>query len=234
MAERPPITETEIRQLQTVMKKLFRTLDQKSIYTCALVASMGTPVSVFDEGSIAMLFQRCLNQPDMLCKLNLPVLEKISRIIYIYPENSDLSTKLGNLILEQMKNRLEFIADPLYYAASMNIIRNLLTHDIYDLELLDNILRPDFIKKMNSSKQLYISIYEIDAYTRINLKEIHNGNQLSDDYLAKMKYIIRYAPNQVNNFKKAETKIYSIENVIKKYFEHYKFAHALAHHRFAG
>lgn len=221
-------------QLKTIMNNISKTLDQKSIHICALVASMGTPVRVFDEESITILFQRCLNQPDILCKLNLSALEKISRIIDLYPNNSDMSTKVGSFILEQMKTRLESLVDPLCYAASMNIIRNLLTHGIYDLELLDNILRSDFIKKMNNSKQLHLSIYEIDAYTRINLKDIYNGNQLTDDYLARIKYLIEYEPDQVNKFKKAETQIYSIENVIKKYFEHYKFAHALAHHRFAG
>lgn len=234
MAERPPKTNAERNQLQTIMKSMSRTLDEKSIHTCALVATMGTSVRVFNDESISILFQRLLNQPDMLCKLNLSTLQKVSRIIDLYPRNADMLTKVGNLILNEMKNRLESIVDPLGYSASMNIIRNMLTHHIYDLELLDNILRSDFIRKMNYSKQLNLSIYEIDAYTRINLKDIYNGNQLTDDYLARIKYLTEFAPDQVNNFKKSETHIYTIENVIRKYFEHYKFDHALAHHKFAG
>lgn len=228
------MTKAEINQLKIIMKNISRTLDQKSIHIQCMVATMGTPVRVFDDKSIDILFRRCLNQPNMLSKLNLSTLEKMSRIIDLYPKNSDTLTKVGSFILEQMKNRLESIVDPLCYSTSMNIIRNLLTHDIYDLELLDNILRSEFIKKMNNSKQLYLSIYEIDAYTRINLKDIYNENKLTDEYLARIKYLTEYAPDQVNKFKKAEVQIYSIENIIKKYFEHYKFAHALAHHRFAG
>lgn len=216
------------------MKNISKTLDQKSIHICALVATMGASVRVFNEESVAILLQRCLNQPDILCKLNLSTLEKVSRIIDLYPKNWDTLTNVGSFILEQMKNRLESIVDPFSYGASMIIIRNLLTQDIYDLELLNNILRFDFIKKMNKSKQLFLSVYEIDAYTRINLKDIYNGNRLTDDYLARIKYLIEYAPDQVNNFKKRETQIYNIENAIKKHFEHYKFAHALAHHKFAG
>lgn len=234
LAERPPKTKAEINQLKTIMKNISRTLDQKSMLVCAVVATMGTSVRVFDDESIDILFQRCLNQPNMLGKLNVSTLQMISKLIDLYPKNVNTLTKIGCLILEQMKNRLESIVDPLGYVCTMNIIRNLLTHHIYDLELLDNILRLDFLKKMNMSKQLHLSIYEIDAYTRINLKDIYNGNQLTDDYLARIKYLIQYAPDQVNKFKKNETHIYSIENVIKNHFEHYRFVHALAHHKYAG
>lgn len=214
------------------MTNISKTLDQRSLHFCVLTAHMGVPVRIFNEVINSYLFDRCLNES--LSKLTIRTLENLSRIVYLSPETSEKLMKVSHLILDEAKKRLDVVAQQSYYSNFMNIIRNLLIRNVYDLELLNNILRPDYIKFMNNSKQLEPTMYEIDGYARINLKNIYHGHILPNDFLQRTKYIVDYIPDQVNRFKKSEQFIYNVENATKRMFSFYNFAHAVAHHRYAG
>lgn len=232
--ERPPKTKHQLNQLRNIMLNLSSTISERSMPLCVMIATIGSPVRMFDDEIISHLLQRCVNQPNALNHLSISILELLSRIIYYYPKSSDASIQLGHLLLEQIVNRLDQITMHTQYPIFMTIIRNLLAQNIYNVELLENIFRSDFLKMMNNSKQLEKTVYEIDGYAKINLKNIFIGHGLTDDYLQRLKYLVEYNPDQVNRFRHSERFIYEIENVIKKHFEYYQFAHGVAHHRYPG
>lgn len=217
------------------MKQLSTTIANRSFRLCLMTANMGALVRTFDDELISYFFQRCLNRPDEISQLSMYDLELLSKFIKVYPKNAEYRTKVGHQLLDELKDRADSVANQTFHVHFIKIIRNLIVRNIYDFELLDNLFRSDYIKLMyRKKKQLDGALYEIDGYTRINLKDIYFGNRLSDDDLDKFKHFGTYIPDQINKPKRSETYTYKIEEIVGKLFKHYKYAHAVGHHRAAG
>lgn len=200
------------------------------------MANVGVPVRLFDSKIILHVFHRCLNHPEEFEELSMHDLEYLSRILSMTNyDNREMMRKVGNLLLDEIKNRLEYVASRGIYTNFINIIRNLTMIDVYDLEVMDNIFRMDYIRFIfKSSKQIDMQMYEIDGYNRINLRGIYKGNRLPDIYLEKLCYLVNWIPDRVERFKKYDEFAYAIEDVVLKLFKYCQYAHAVAHRKHAG
>lgn len=201
------------------------------------MANVGTPIRLFDHEIILNVFERCLNHPDEFEELSIADLEYLSRILTMSNyENPEKIRKVGHLVLNEMiNNRLDQVASRSVYTNFINIVRNLTMIDVYDLELMDNLFRPDYIKFVHkNSKQIDMPMYEIDGYNRLNLRGIYNGNHLSDEYLERLRYLIHWIPDRVERYRKQDEHVYAIEEVVQQLFTYCKFAHIVAHRRHAG
>lgn len=229
---------TRSEQWANIMKNLQKSMANKSLKICILIANVGLSIRQFDDAAIELVYNRCLKHSEELSNLSMPDLEYLSRILTLYRipnhSNSDVIKNVGSLLLEEVKTRLDCVAQRGAYENFANIIRNLTNVNIYDLELIDNFLRPDYIRRIHKkSKQLDIQMYEIDGYTRINLKDIYKGNRLDDACLERVCFLIDWIPNR-NKYKKSHQFMYAIEDVMRKLFAHCQFAHAIPYRRHAG
>lgn len=166
----------------------------------------------------------------------MPDLEYLSRIISLSNYGTiEMTEKMGSIMLEEMKNRLDYVAQRGIYANFVNIVRNLTEINVYDLELMDNIFRPDFIRCIHKkSKKLDMPLYEIDGFNRINLRDIYHGNRLEESHLERTCFFISWIPDRVNRYRKNDLFAYAVEDAVRKYFPHCQYAHAVPYRRHAG
>lgn len=200
------------------------------------MVNVGVPIRDFDDEVILSTYKRCLNHPDEFEDLSMSDLEYLSRILSMSNyHDQEIVRQVGVLLLQEIKNRLLNVASRGFYEHFGNIVRNLTMIDVYDVELMDNLFRPDYIKCIHKhSKQVDMQLYEIDGYNRLNLKDIYNGNTLHDDYLDRLCYLINYVPDRVGRYKKLDEFAYAIEDVVNKLFTYSKYTHAVGHRRHAG
>ncbi|XP_055319239.1 uncharacterized protein LOC129576975 [Sitodiplosis mosellana] len=223
-------------QWLNIAKNLRASLQNRSLKMCILVANVGTPIRLFDHKITWHVFERCLNHPEELRDLSMPDLEYLSRILTMSNhENGELVNRVATMLLHEIiNNRLDVVAQRGVFRNFSNIIRNLLMVDVYDIELLDNILSPAYIKFIfKSMRQLDLQIYEIDGYCRINLRDIYKGNLLPTSYVQKLCFLISWVPDKVNRYKKNDEFSYAIEDVVEKLFTHFQYAHAIPHRKHA-
>lgn len=158
------------------------------------MANVGVPIRLFDDVINSIIFKRCLANPDDLKELSMQDLEYLSRLIsMVIYNNENIIQRIGHLLLIEIKTRLDNVAARGFFLNLTNIVRNLTMLNIYDLELLENLFRPDYIKFIyKNCKLIDPQLYEIDGYNRINLKSIYNGNLLPDRYLEKLCYVVNW------------------------------------------
>lgn len=229
-------TADDSTKWKNIAKNLHSTLHHRSLKTCILMANVGLSIRLFDSDIITNVFDRCLNHPDEFSELSMPDLEYLSRVLSMYNHSDkDKLHKIGHLLLNEILNRLDQVASRGFYAHFSNIVRNLTVIDVYNLDLMDNIFRPDYIRFIHkNSKQLDLPLYEIDGYNRINLKNIYKGNRLSDIHLAKLCYLINWVPDREKRYKKHYEFTFAIEDTVRKLFTYCQYAHAVAHRKNAS
>lgn len=229
----PSITRSA--QWAKISQNLRASIEKRSLKTCILLANVGLPTRYFDKETILHVFNRCSAHPGELQELSMADLEYLSRILTMSNfENQEIITKVGQNVLNELISRLDNVASRGFYTNFINIVRNLTMIDVYDLELMHNIFRKDFIKFIHKqSKQVDMPMYEIDGYNRINLKGIYKGNVLQPNYLSKMCFLIEWVPDKENN-KKQDEFSHSIKDAVQKQFTHCQYAHAIPHRRHAG
>lgn len=200
------------------------------------MANVGLAIRFFERDIIANVFDRCVNHSDDFRELSMPDLEYLSRVLSMYTgSDRDRMRQIGQLVLDEIANRLDQVASRGFYVHFTNIVRNLTVIDVYNLELIDNLFRPDYIRFIHkNSKQLDLPLYEIDGYSRINLKHIYAGNRLSDIHLEKLRFLINWVPDEKQRHKKHYEFTFVIEDVVQKLFTHFKYAHAIAHRKNAS
>lgn len=221
-------------QVLNITKNLRSSLENRSLKMCILVANVGTPIRLFDNEITSLVFNRCLNHPEELQELSMQDLEYLSRILSMSNhENDELVKKIGTMVLHEIiNNRLNVVMQRGIFRNFSNTIRNLIMFDVYDLELLDNILSHDCIQFIyKRARQLDMQIYEIDGYCRINLRKVYKGNLLPKSNVEKLCFLINWAPDRVKRYRKNDEFSYAIEDAAKKLFTHCQFAHAIPHRR---
>lgn len=222
-------------QWKNISMNLRNSLNGRSLKTCILMANVGVPIRMFDNEIILHVFERCLEQPEELQELSMSHLEYLSRVLSLSNfDDKDLVKKVGFSVLNELKNRTDLVAQRGIYVNFTNIVRNLTAINVYDLEILENIFRLDYIKFIHkNSKQLDLQLYEIDGYNRINLKNIYKGNHLADIHLEKLCYLMKWIPDRTK-YRKNDEFSYAIEDAVGKYFEYSQYAHAVPHRMHAG
>lgn len=223
-------------QWLNITKNLRKSIQNLSLKTCILVANVGASIRLFDNEITWHVLERCFEHPKELRDLSMPDLEYLSRILSLSNQSNKMVKRVGNLLLDEIiNNRLDVVAQRGVFRNFSNIVRNLTMLDIYDLELLDNILNPEYVKFIyKRSRQLEMPIYEIDGYCRINLRDIYKGHLLPPSYISKLCYLIDWVPDRVTKYRKIEEFAYAIEDVAKNLFTYCQYAHAIPHRRHAG
>lgn len=229
-------TKAKTPQWMKISEALRSNMEARLLKTCILMANIGVPIRLFDDQVILNVFQRCLNHPEEFEGLSMHDLEYLSRILCMSNySDREMIRKIGNLLLTEIKNRLEYVALRGFYTNFINIIRNLTLIHIYDLEIMENLFRPEYIRFIHkNSKQVDMPLYELDGYNRINLKCIYKGHLLPDNYLERICYLVDWVPDRVERYRKHHEFVYAIEDIVRKHFTHCQYAHAVAHRKAAG
>lgn len=231
------VASKKIPEILKILDHLKATMETRPLRFGVLMTNIGAPLRVFDKEMMLKIFKRCLDHPNELRHLTMTDIESLTRAISLFydPSMENMIKDIGYHVLDELKNRLDQIASRTFFSSFIIIIRNLIQIHVYDLELMENIFRPDFIKCIyKRSQQLCLPIYEIDGYNRINLRNIYKGNYLADCYTDKLRFLSEYVPNRINRHKKSELFNYVLEDVISRLFTHYQYAHAVPHRRHAG
>lgn len=153
------------------------TFKNRSLKICILMVNVGVPIRMFDDDLNWQVIKRCLDQPNEFKDLTILDLRCLSYILSISIDvDKEIVKKVGVLILNELINRLDSIASKRFYQNFVDVVRNLTIIDVYNMELFDNLLSPEYIKWIfKGSKKLDMPLYEIDGYCRINLKSIYKG-----------------------------------------------------------
>lgn len=224
-----------MNQIEAIQTKLFKTISKRSTRECVLIADLGSYVSLSNNEIIEYTLNRCVNEPNALETFVASDLERLSRIIGMmnFTSESGIEMAAGKVLLQELRNRIEHIAGYRYHQTFVRIQGNLNQVDIYDVELMENMLRSDYIHfHYARSKQLPIYIYMLDAYARLNLAGIYKGDLLSDVHLKKLgSYLSDYFPNEITNFKRHSLYLIDVANHVEKLFQHFTYAHAVSHYR---
>lgn len=224
-------------QWSKIMANLKDSLDEKSLKRCISIASVGTTIRAFDDEVNWLLFDQCIKKPHELKDLSMVDLEYLSRVLSTtnYHDKTEMIENVGTVILNELLCRLNSVALKSTFQNFISIVRNLAIINVYNLELMDNILSPEYLHCMyKKMKKIDLQMYEIDGYCRINLKDTYKGNLLDEAYLKKVCYLITWIPDRVNNYRKIDEFTYNIEDVVKKLFTHSQYAHAVPYRKFAG
>lgn len=225
------------RQLLNILRKCRGRIDSCSLQTCIFIVHAGASVRVFDEVIMTNIHQRCLNNTDQLEELSMADLEYLSRCLCMFNDVNHMETnKLAAFrLLDEIKRRLHDVAHRHFYTNFIRIVRNLTVIDVYNTELLANIMHPDYRNQIHKkSKQLDLPMFELDGYNRINLREIYCGDYLTDTHLEKLRFFIEYIPDRVKRHRKRHLFFYAIEDVIQRLFGKYQIAHAIPWRRLTG
>lgn len=208
-----------------------------SLQTCIFIVNAGASAKIFDDTILTDLTRRCLNQPNELAQLTMIDLEYLSRCLSAYNSgpHQNLITAAAQQLLAEMRRRLDDVAHRNFYSHFIKIIRNLTIINVYDVELLANIFRPDYIRCIHKkSKLLDLPIYELDGFNRVNLKNQYHGDYLTDAYVDKLRFLIEYIPDRVKRHRKRHSFFYAIEDVVERLFGRYQVAHAIPWRRLPG
>lgn len=210
--------------------KLRHTMHNRSLATCIYVAQVGIYQHIGDDEIITYVLHRA-NASD-LHTLSLNDLERLANIIgnYNITTESATETKVGESILKELRLRLDKVSYPNLHSNFANIMEYLSLKDIYDIELLENILRPDYLKFIyKRNVEVHPALYFLDGFARINLNGIYNGPLLSTKrWHVFAKYSHHRMPNAGRSYPRA------VEETISNIFKHYNCAHALPSYRSAG
>lgn len=224
-------------QFQNILRKCRGRIDSFSLQTCIFIVHSGSSVGVFDEIITTKLLQRCINNTNQLNDLLMTDLEYFSRCLCMFNDIKHVeTTKLaGFQLLEEIKPRLIDVGRRHFYYNFIKIVRNLTLIDVYNAEMLANIMHPDYIRQIYKNvKSLDLAMFELDGYNRINLQNVYHGDYLSDAYLDKLRFYTEYIPDRVRRNRSRHSYFYAIEDVIQRIFGRYHIAHAVPWRRLPG
>lgn len=223
----------DIGTIVALQEKLRKSLDQRTARTCVLVADLGSTLGISDDGITEYVLNRCMTDPNAF-ETFIPIeLERLSRIIGVlnFTSASGIETLVGQALLGELRNRIDRITDRGFHQIFIQAQVNLTLSDIYDLEMLENTLRKDYISFMYfRSKQLAKEMYSLDAYARINLASIYKGDRLEEVNLEKLgRFLSDYFPDDQPKPKTHAQFQVEVAKCLKSLFEHFNFAHAASH-----
>lgn len=215
--------------LANILKIYRNTLKSYALQTCIAIAYAGAARRIFDDVILFDLLERCSNHSDQLEQLSMIDLEYLSRCLCVLHDyqHMDLVKSAAGQLLNEMKRRLNDVAKRNFFPSFVRIIRNLTLIDTYDIELLANIFRSDFIQHLLKTNMLDLRVYELDGYARINLINIYRGDYIPEAELSKLRWLIKYIPDRIGNHQPKHLSFYAIEDAIGGLFEKYQIKQAI-------
>lgn len=223
---------------------------KRSASTCIRIASLGSSFEFFDAEICEYTLNRCMDESNAFESFKNMELEQLSRIIgmSISTSTSAIKMAVGKAILQELRNRVNQITNREFHQHFVFIQWNLTMKDIYDMELLENTLRKDYVHCMYFRCKQKAPIYCLHAYARLNLASIYEGDTLSEEHLENLgKMLSTYYPNReifnepdvIDDYfpteelwnKPAEGFLGEVSKCVKSLFEHFTYAQALSHFR---
>lgn len=228
---------SDAQQIKDIYEWFRGTIETRSLNECVMFINIGAPIELYDEVILAHTFNQCLNDSDQISALSMGTLQILSRALCLTedPQNMEAARLVGYRLLDEIKRRLDQVTSAYFHVSLISIVRNLTRIDVYDVELMQNLFRKDYLQFIyRKSRKLELPLYEIDGYNRINLKHIYRYDFVPDEYLDNMKYLQDFIPDRVKRFKKRHRFVYAMEDVIGGLFSQYRYAHVLPFHKHAG
>lgn len=227
-----------VNQIAELQKKLQKSMSKRSIRTCIYIADLGSFLQLSNTEITEYALSRCMSKPDALKSFIHEDLERLSRIIgYMnLTTASGIENDVGNAILQELQNRIDEITSHRFHHRFIRIQSILSMKDIYDLELLTNTLRKDYIRLIYfCSKQLSVEMYKLDVYARLNLATVYTGDLLTDGHLEKMgKFLTDYLPgDQIRRRPCVQMFLEVAKCVANRFGCEVTYAHAVSHFRHA-
>lgn len=212
-------------------------MDQRSLQTCVVIADLGSFLQFVNAEIFEYTLQRCMSESNALASFRNSELEQLSRMIGMlnFTSESDIDIVVGKAILQELRNRVDQIVNQKFHQQLIKIQANLTMKDIYDLEMLQNTLRTDYIRFIyRGAKKLPANIYTLDAYARINLANTYKGETLPDTHLQKLgKFLTNYFPGDAPDGKFPQQDMADTAKCVQNLFKHFTYAHAISHFRCA-
>lgn len=229
------VQSSDAPTLEVFVQNLTNSLDSYSLRTCIILANIGSKLNLYNTKLIEYTLQRCSNEAEHFVDLRMTDLENLSIIIskFNFTTESRIEINVANLILTELRNRLSEVTNYTHHLHIIKILENLSYINVYDIELIENILNPNYIEFIyGNNKILEQSIRILDGYARINLNEIYTGHLLNDKYLEKSgTFQTNYIPKK--QLRKREDFIIQVENTLAKLFKYYNYANAVAHNKYS-
>lgn len=184
------------------------------------------------------MLQRFIDDPNSLKQLKIVDISCLAEVLGIFVRDKPHPNELilGERILNEVcENWVHNMCYPSTHINVASIVTHLMSREIYNLELIDNILRPDYIKVIyGKNKVLDREMYLINGFARINLNGVYNGNLLDESYMKIMgKFRTEYIPDDKTPKRSLEFVI-AAQNSVQTLFKHYRFANAVSHYKDAG
>lgn len=222
-------------RIAALQKKLQKLMTKKALRTCILFADLGSFLHLTNTEIIEITLNRCMIEPNAFESFSINDLERLSRVIGMLNVTfeSGIEINVGKAILVEIRNRIEEFTKQSFHQHFIRIQKNLSMKDIYDIEMLENTLRKDYIRFMYfRSAQLVSDIYCLNTYACLNLAFIYQGNTLSDQQLLKMgKFLTDYIPGDEPKPRIHSTYLMNIADCVANLFKHFTYAHAISHFR---
>lgn len=234
---RQTVRDHEVKELVAIQRKLQKSMHKRSIHSCVEIADLGSGVQVSSNEITEYTLNRCIAEPNIFETFTHDDLESLSRIIGLmnFTSASGIENVVAEKILQELRNRVDEMPSRKFHRHLLKIQNNLAQKDICDVELLENTLRSDYRRLIYvSSKKLVSDIYTMDAYARLNLAHVYNGDLLDEEHLEKLgKYATNYFPDDQDKIPPYSQFIEKVAVCVKNVFKHFKYAHAVSHIRHA-
>lgn len=224
-----------LEQVTALRTKLQKSLPQRSVRTCLTVADLGISLQSSDDEITEYALNRLMAEPNIIETFNHYELEALSRLIGSsnFSSASGIEINAGKALLQELRNRIDEWHNHGFHRHLIKIQANLTMKDIYDVELLENTLRSDYIRLIYyRSKQLVADIYSLDVYARLNLASVYNGDLLTEVHLEKLgKFLTDYFPTEQRGRKPGSLFLEEVATCVASIFNHFTYAHAVSHVR---
>lgn len=203
---------------------------------CIDIVYIGNSQRICDTDLTEYVYRRLLNESSFQ-HLSISEMMQLSHLLGNFHNAAEARVEklVGDGIISEIRNRLMSVTGRGFYLHLIETLQYLSYRDIYDIELLENLLRQDFVTHMYGKLTLLDhQLYFLNNYAILNLREIYSGPQLDDIYIKKMgKFLTNYVPDKKKSPKR-EHFILEVEDIVADIFKHYQYANAISHRKFTG
>lgn len=201
--------------------------------TCTHIALLGSNINICNESILEIITERFLKN------INSIRLKDIERICYVlskfdFVSESKIEIEWFKTVLLELPNRID--ETKRFIRLLPNCLRCLAQRGFYCNQLLSKVLSKEFLKTTYDTPAGYAKeILFLDSFVKINLRNVYEGPQLSDEERAVVasKFCKPVVSNTMTGGQSHTTQL-DVWKTIKEVYQHPKFAHALPHFSKSG
>lgn len=224
--------------LMNVIQKFGNTIEKRHISTALLILNSGMNMRVCDSESTEKVLRKCIETKNSFENMSLNDLVTLSRIIgeMNFQTESKIEESVGHQLLRELRNRIHLAASYNAYQKITKILKNLSMINMYDLELIENFLRPDVIKFIYKRNNILSEeLFNLDSFARINLASIYTGPYLDEKYRSNMgKYLTSYIPEEKYSKQRKDNFFLEVEKAVLQHFGHIEYVNPTGSSKYSG